>query len=356
MFVSDLNSQNPQKLLICNQPTRFSQVIEDSPHHSVRRRVIDDESQEVYGALTNDTELDIRMKCLAAAIMSPLVVGLRMCYRVFLIFQGNSFVHVYQAAERGWNEKRYDAVFRSSFDQAPTEDDLFKDVVQQQLISLIKDIVKIVTYPLAWIALEFSALLGLVFPMHGRLFFTSIEQFYSTEYLPDQSCLPAGEKMRVCNYMAPCFLPLSIWQQKHLFSLYPRFDSRMIKSVFLEAKNYYEVNAAFLSPIIGQKLQQCQRFIGKRISNRVDRSYLWGVDRSQVERMQSYGEYHFLHRILDGLPDALERTVENRIQYVNQVLSGEEEFADRAFSEMADAENSLQSFLSANFEIPALSS
>jgi len=183
--------------------------------------VVDLDSKRSYGML-HDPNNDIRVKlCVIAIFQIPWGLCVRMPYRAICLLTGDFFSEGVHKANKAWELERQQWSMNKTNETdtlPPSDTDLLFKATREVLKQLVINIVKVVTYPLAMIAIEFAALYGLILhPLDGRKFLATIEEAYS------EGILREGEFQRDLHAFGDffvCMQPEDVWKRKNLF----RFD------------------------------------------------------------------------------------------------------------------------------------
>lgn len=215
----------------------------------VTKRYRDKISGDIYGTMATDNEQGIREKLgLLAVIQAPFGLFVRIPYRVMGVLRGDFFSEGCHKAKREWKLERQVAYLGGN--PVPGRVAFVTKASGKILWQLAKEIAKIVTYPLAIVALEFAALYGLFRPLDGRAMYASIEHFWSSNSIATFSWINeknSFDKIRYGNYLAACLQPRRVLDDSNLYRAFPNFTKDSTKSQLLELKNYFMLNREFFS-------------------------------------------------------------------------------------------------------------
>lgn len=214
--------------------------------------VQDKQTHEIYrNARYNDLDLTHIFQNLVV-FQIPYMLGIRLQRRIINLLQGDFIFKGYQQAEHEWlteNSKNSQAWSPHFTWISPPVGytSLYTNTIIKILWELVKEIAKIVTYPFAMIALEYSALHGVfINPQDGRKMWSSIEYVWSVSDPVDNT-----DQIDVCldslHFLAPCLQPDNVWEERNLFRTKTMYHagtlrSRMcaIKHNLLANRNFYD--------------------------------------------------------------------------------------------------------------------
>lgn len=133
------------------------------------------------------------------------MVATKLPLRVYHLITGESIKNGRQLAREKWlNDPDRDNISLDSLTR--------KEIVFQ----IVKDIIKIVLLPFELIALEFSALVGIVLPYDGRKMFCDIEDFFASPFMRRWEDNPRNVLFRHNEYCAPCMQDTENFISKNL--------------------------------------------------------------------------------------------------------------------------------------------
>lgn len=209
----------------------------------------DRQSQLTYGEPLAKSDEDVRGVMFSLFIGATVVVALRMAYRSITLLTGDFIRAGYELATR---EQELEDLTNA---QAAAEHEViapkglvmaqdasrvvefaassfaFK-VIKYSLLQLVKNIVKIVAYPFAWIALEVSALYGIVHTWDGRVLVTQMEHAFSRDIVSESDSGPFAElRLRISDYVAICMAPEEIWDERNLYIVLPSYNPDSFLSI-----------------------------------------------------------------------------------------------------------------------------
>jgi hypothetical protein len=195
-------------------------------------------SQTVYAS--GDSDQDIRLKMVALSLGQAPIMSIRMLGRIGAIFRGDFVRAGRHFAEKAWKlERQTWSLNPNPKALPPDESSLRNKVILHTIWQLIKNIVKIVTYPLAMIALQFAALYGIINPADGRRMFSAIEHAWSRDYFEPDWC------WQFLDYLAPCMQPKDVWESRNFYAAQEGHDSGDYRSILLNISNKIKDNIQF---------------------------------------------------------------------------------------------------------------
>lgn len=197
------------------------------------------------------TDCDIRWTCFGLFIgIAPITVALRMPYRTVTLLTGDFFRAGYQLAEREWRLVRQTA--KKAGQPEPSQCRRYLLVMKHSLWQLAKNIAKIVTYPIAAIAMTFAAFYGLVFhPLDGKAMYSTVENLWARDLIDVTH--KSESQLRIGDYLALCMVSQDVWDQQNFYRTFDGYDPEDYRSlqhdIILEIKN----NREFLVREFGEK-------------------------------------------------------------------------------------------------------
>jgi len=262
----------------CGFNTRFLEPDEG------KRIVLDPKSGYSYGFLDGDDDCLLREKYTWILIANVLVTPFRMLSRVGYLLSGNSIKNGYEQALLEWEKARYTSL-KENPDSLPSHYNLYARVALACSWQTTKDIAKIVTYPLAAIAIEFSAILGYLFPLHARVWISDIERLYSididilkyTEIPMTNLALWGAHHLNLVNFTAFCFQPRAVWDEMNLHRLWGSYSPDTMRSRYLTIVNMtqkYDFIFESVKDSLTDKLDLIKSEIQKTKISDVDEFYL----------------------------------------------------------------------------------
>lgn len=173
-----------------------------------RRRMRDIGTGDVYISRTSDAGLRALFACLTV-LATPISI-LRMAARSIDLLSYEFATNGYEQASEEWNVEWLKWV-QGHRETPPSNLLFYGKTVLYTSWQLIKEIAKIVTLPLAGVAMTFAALYGAVAqPQDGRKMWGAIERFWSRDIVKQRSHL----SMRVLDFIAPCCQPKRVWDEQ----------------------------------------------------------------------------------------------------------------------------------------------
>ncbi|MDE3046558.1 MAG: hypothetical protein KGJ02_07965 [Verrucomicrobiota bacterium] len=191
----------------------------------------------VYGFSTRDTPWELRKKFFPLCIFTFPGTAARIAYRTLALLSGDFIRSGLAKGEAEWQLKSQEWSLNSNrkIEQLPSHSLL---LIKHILRDLVLNVLKIVTYPLACIALQFTALYGLLDPINGRAAFSRIEEIWSRDISSGiRSC---GLFIQFSEFSAPCMQPKDVWEKNNLFAYRPHYDPHSSKSLFLQIQNIFK--------------------------------------------------------------------------------------------------------------------
>lgn len=190
---------------------------------------------------------EVRLKLGALVLFNPLLIVARIACRIFTLLSGDFVKAGREFGTTEWSEERQ--MWSMSNDRTlpfPDESRLTVLVLKQSCIQLAKNIAKIITLPLALIALEFAAIYGAIFhPEGGKIIFGGTEHLWSRDLLeltgPQSN---HNNLLRIADYIAPCMQDRKVNQERGLFRLWKIYNEgtlrSLLNSIILElSDNFY---------------------------------------------------------------------------------------------------------------------
>ncbi len=205
----------------------------------VKEGVIKDKkSGDLYGAAHPDTKDIVRTKLIFLFFLQSVVMVPRIPYRLWGIIKGNSVRIGFHKAQQEWRLKTQKWRLKEK-DQGlppPSQNSFRLKVAGKVSYQLVKDIVKVATYPLAWVGMEFAALYGSLFnPYDGRAMFGAIEHAWSSDELfPTPDFNP--HYITLGEYLARCMQPQSVWKERNLYRFAGFYDPNTLRSLLRDVE------------------------------------------------------------------------------------------------------------------------
>jgi len=158
-------------------------------------------SNSIYN---HDNETTIRVKFIFISLFINPIFGLpRIAWRIACLVSGDFFGTGSSMAKSELQLDRQKwSLDRNRVSVPPSQGNLYAKVMTQVLWQLAKNVVKIVTYPIAIVLLETIALFGTIAPLLSRTLFGMTENLWSRDQIfsfwPD---------LFIGDFMAPCMQP-----------------------------------------------------------------------------------------------------------------------------------------------------
>lgn len=238
-------------------PSLFNWKVEDDKGLVVK----DVSTGAVYGHCTRDSVLGIRVKCLSVFIGQGLV-KLIMCLsiRIHSLCSKDYAIAGKILGEREWHIERQ-KWSKGLIPNLPNEKRRLELIDKHTNNQLIKNIVKIVTLPLAIVGLQLAALYGLLLnPWDGRKMIANVE----ATWCRDINTLTSDDfkndlVMRCGEILAICMQPEDVWND---YNLYPfvgnhpkgtiRSEIREISVLARKEKEFFEGEGINISEVLTQ--------------------------------------------------------------------------------------------------------
>lgn len=207
-------------------------------------RVRDKKTQEVYGILKYNDEGIRGVFASLSGFQAPFMTALRLPKRISDLNIAKVIERVYTCAYYDWladNSKR------SQAGSAPSHLSLYFKVARYTVWEIAKEIVKIATYPIAMIALEFCALYGFfINPVDGRKMWSTVEYLWSVSK-PAETLTQWNPLNDNIGFLAPCMQPESVWEERSLFrALSKQYHPGTLRSILLMLKRQIAKQKQFL--------------------------------------------------------------------------------------------------------------
>ncbi len=221
---------------------------EDNRHENSIGTAIHKASGDRYGAESRDTDNEIRFKAAGLFMGQALnTIILRIPYRIFQLCTGD-FVHAGRVlGERKWNA----AVLRYGINGSQGKAPSFNGIVRKEICwQFVKNIVKIVTYPLAIVAMQFATLLAIISPVPGRRLIALIEEAWSREFFICNNYT----MLRVSEFLAFCLQPQRVWRESNIYRCDPYYEEFSLPSVLTTLNKEIELNRGYYRiPLIDEE-------------------------------------------------------------------------------------------------------
>ncbi len=221
------------------QVSHYCQSWEDNRLPDSVGTTIHKASGDEYG-VNKDPDNLIREKAIELFFVQALFMTfVRIPYRIFQLCKGD-FIHAGRVlGERKWNAAVLNYGLTSSIGEAPN----LKSIVRKEICwQFVKNIVKIVTYPLAIVALQFAALVAIISPVPGRRFFALVEDLWSREFFVIKK---NENEIKVSEYIARCFLPMRVWRRLELHRMFSDYRKESIRTRLTVLQNEIELNRGY---------------------------------------------------------------------------------------------------------------
>lgn len=213
-------------------------------------RFRDKKSGDIFGSVSADRLNEIRSKMtLLALAQAPVGLFIRIPYRILALLSGDFVREGYDKAEKEWKLERQVAYLDNK--PVPSGNFTFGLKVSKKILwQLAKNVVKITTYPLALIAMEFAALYGIFQPLTGRAIYASIEHAWSRDWVAISSRSEDKNsplKIKFGDYFAPCLQPKRVVDEVNLYRMCNEYNSQSLNRQLHELRNFFAENREFFS-------------------------------------------------------------------------------------------------------------
>lgn len=303
----------------CQWPPGFS--FEDQRDTSGHGHVIDSKTQAKYG-IAGETDKQLRLKCLGLFLGTQAVFngGYRLLHRVKDLLCGD---FVYAGNHLALKELRVEYARKSNAVKntliTPSHEEVRNVKIKHTLWQLIKNIVKLVTYPLAIVGMQLAALYGIFNPHSGRALYAMIEDAWAHEVLSPE--LVSTFQIRCSDYLVPCMQPKEVVEKHDLMRLivHPgKYHPDTLRSIVshihrkLNAESEFYANVGVDVDGLRKTMQSCKARL--KAVGRKDYSEFSGVHLKQSENETQLGKE--LKSVLFALND-IEETWNRAIEYQN---------------------------------------
>lgn len=202
---------------------------EDTLDGKERRLVKIKGTEIIYGHTTKDSNNNLRSKFLIVSVEILIGVIVRIVDRFLLLIVADFRSIAIEQAKKECSKRNY-ALFCDKKDEIVSEKEFDVLVRKKILWQLIKSIVQLVTYPIAYVGLQLSALYGILDPLNGRYLFAKIEDMWSTDHSLTRDITIEDPTfnhwhMWIRDYGAPCMQPKDVLDSKNLYTMMGRFPS-----------------------------------------------------------------------------------------------------------------------------------
>jgi hypothetical protein len=232
---------------------------------STKRQEVSNQS-DVYGTFSRATNLFMRKNFLGLAAGSMLLTILaRIPLRIESLFKGD-FIDAgkfigdkeYALEKQAWSQDKI-----TSF---PSEKRRLYLQGKNIFIQLIKNVAKIVFYPLAALALTFIALYGAICnPWDARVYFAKVEYAFARD-LPDPTTM-TSTRIHLSEFVARCMQPQRVWEEYFFIKDFTVIHPDTLRSLFRELSVTFKSDQAFWEnegidvSVVSPRLQTCQQTI-----------------------------------------------------------------------------------------------
>lgn len=262
-----------------------------------RRRVLDKATGDVYMAHAGDGELRSLFALLAVTIF-PLVGVVRIPLRISELGV-SSFQSMEAAFTQATNEQHVAWVqwIKGKRETPPSELTYNCKIATYAIWNLAKEIIKIVTLPLASVCFFFAALYGIINPLDGRKIWGAIEYQWSRRVLPEQDSL----LQRLTDFITPCMLPSRVWDESGLqewrMKTFEISMDKTIRGMLFQIEKELRENELILTEIgiqVKRLLDECKAYRGTvlyKVSGHDDREQKKPTDIQKKHRLEWFKLY-----------------------------------------------------------------
>lgn len=205
--------------------------------------------ERTYGHVSKDAPHIIRTKCLFLSLGFIPVVAIRMAYRTCTLLTGDFIRAGCEKANAEWQLKSQEWSISEDHTKPLPSRSLI--VAKHVLMQLIKNVIKIATYPIALIGLVCASLYGIIDPINGRRMIAAIEHAWSRDTV---ACsVTYGE------YLAVCMQPKDVWDQKNIYQgaahYHPQFLRNLLREIdqtLKEKQQFFENETLDVKALLGK--------------------------------------------------------------------------------------------------------
>lgn len=199
-------------------------------------------TDDVYGVVPHtNAEFQQIFQTLASTQLLYMTF-VRIPNRIYNMINGNFIHYTYESAELAWlakNSKK--SQIGKTFGSAGR---LYQHI-SIAIWELAKEIIKIVTYPLAIVALQFSALYGyFIHPLDGLRMWSFVESTWSCSIKNKHVYLACDDAMQ--QALAPCMHTKRFWDEKNLYAFQAYYHPYTLRSRILEINQLLTSQKNFL--------------------------------------------------------------------------------------------------------------
>lgn len=220
--------------------------------------VIEKSSKNIYNHVSNWRDIDQRLNFtklfFSQAITAPLI---RIPYKLYDLFSGGSIRRGVEYAKREFRILSVETsgkVGRLAYVLL---------MAKNILICLAKDICKIVTYPLAMIALQFVAILGIASPLDGWVIYSKVESIWRHDNTLNAHKVPACCTDLMFIYSAPCMQSQQSYKQHDLYPLLGNFEEDDPRSLRLFLSRNFEHFGPYFGAATGRLRELTEKLTDK---------------------------------------------------------------------------------------------
>ncbi len=172
-----------------------------------------------------------------------IIPAIRLPLRALCLLSGDFAKRGYELAKKDWDlERQAWSLNPDRNDSAPGKASLYGKVIAYSLWQLVKNIMKIATYPIAMVAMAFATLYGcLIHHADGMLMCSAIEQAWSRDGVVITT--EGGEALyRFTDCIAACMQPEDVWDEVNLYGIGPSVSAYLgdIKRLLKNNSRFFE--------------------------------------------------------------------------------------------------------------------
>lgn len=291
-----------------------------------------------FGIAFKHSTCNIRITFGRLFIVNPLLTAIRMPLRVVSLLSGDFARRGRDVARREWElERQAWSLYEHKHAPPPSRGSLRCKIVVRSLCELVKNIIKIVLYPLAMVAFAFAALYGcIIHPLDGMQMWSAIEHAWSRDGIVMES-RRWHYYYRATDYIAICMQPENVWHDVNFYTFASSYPTHNEENDLRE---------------IQRKLQTWRLFFNREFENEfagkkspVDHCLEWV---SQWLETNERARFHFVP-VLEKLDEL--RAVRSRIAglQIKMQKGGDEQIA-QALEQQNEKKKEIVELLKGYFE------
>lgn len=178
--------------------------------------IVEKKSGAIFGHAVHDSNNQLRYKFIGLSFIQVPVMLMRIVYRIIRLFHIDFVDAGIQLARREWQLARLKHWKHCTAQLIEYTEPSWKWVVAKNIsLQLIKNILKIATYPLAIVGMELVSVYGLINPLSARAMYGMIEHAWSRDVLE-----ASNNNWRLSDYFSPCMQPKAVWEERNLYMIH----------------------------------------------------------------------------------------------------------------------------------------